>query len=119
MEELPGADVQHTVAPGVHEGEDGRGDRHVDAAEIGQQLEPAPLAPCRQSRAGSRPHFARRIEPVMARRPRALPAAHGEKLLAREPAAPAGGAEVAHEREGLVALLADELAPEESPEALK
>jgi hypothetical protein len=44
-QELPGADVQHAVAPGIEQREDGRAHRHADALQTCQKLHAAALAP--------------------------------------------------------------------------
>src|SRR2546430_1348615 len=50
-QELPGADVEDPVAPGVHEGQDRRGRGHAHAPEPGEELEALRLAARRQDRA--------------------------------------------------------------------
>jgi len=115
-QELPGADVEHAVASGIDEGQDGRGHRHADAAQPGQQLHPAALAARGQHRAGHGTDARRRIGPPQAHRARTLPPAHPNELGTRERTTRAHAGQLADERRGGGMLVANQLATQQDRE---
>src|SRR5262249_41647773 len=84
--QLPRADVQHAIAPRIEKGEDGGGHGHAHAVQGEEMLDAPALAPRGQGKTRGLADARGSVAEIVLLGPRALPAAHGEKLGARDEA---------------------------------